>query len=409
MSPSEVLQEWWRALPWSTHTNPQLAEMTGRCVRNVRRWRRRVGEPYGGGHRVARSTFEPSPTTERDVSGPATQRSSRPAKAVVTNGEGELVDELVRFCRQKPRTAEEVCDHLDIGPARARALVVEARDMGCPLELHGERIAWHLPEEYRGPVARVDVAPAVGAWHSFAVVGDIHFGSKYCRDDFLVDFFEQAYGRGCRTFLQLGDITDGEYRHGIRELRAHGMDEQQDECIERLPRRDGVQWYFIDGNHDETFTNSAGAVAGTSLVNRARARGRHDMTFLGQRLGRIELDTGASYAPRIDLWHPKQGASYALSYRLQKKIENYAPGDKPDFLLCGHLHTFCRILSRGVHGVICGTFQGGGSAFSNSLPGGVALGGLIVNYTLTASGTLRNVAMEWVSYYENEVFTRVAL
>jgi hypothetical protein len=203
-------------------------------------------------------------------------------------------------------------------------------------------------------------------------------------------------------FLLPGDLLDGEYKHGQRELHAHGFDEQADEAIERLPQMQGATWYFVDGNHDETLSKASGAVCGRALVDRALRMGRGDLVYLGQRKGLLRLDSRRGYAPLVELWHPKKGGAYALSYNLQKRCATYLPGTKPDFLLAGHWHQFCYIVERGVHALSCGTFQGGGSAYSNAIGTPVALGGQIVSYTLTEHGTVRQVAVERISYYEEE-------
>lgn len=340
--------------------------------------------------------------TYQDELNPAPHpRAPRPADPNGPRSGGFSFRELAEFLRQ-PRTLDELCDAMDCGPTRARESVEEAKKAGVPINLQGGRLLWQVPEESAGDEAKVSVAQPVGGWHQVAIVGDVHFGSKYCRDDYLLDFCEKAHARGIRTFLQVGDMLDGEYRHGIRELRAHGFDEQADECIELLPEMPGAHWYFIDGNHDETFTHSAGIVSGRALVDRAVSKGRADLTYLGQRKGLVRLDVGAPYQPLIELWHPKKGPAYAESYHLQKRCEAYMPGGKPDILLAGHWHQFAYIVSRGIHAVSCGTFQGGGSAYSNAIGTGQAIGATILSFSLTEHGTLRQVAVERVNYYERE-------
>lgn len=270
------------------------------------------------------------------------------------------------------------------------------------LQAHGVRISESPGREAPEPTAQAQVAPAVGGWHSFALVGDIHFGSRWCRHDYLADFCARAHARGCRLFLQVGDLLDGEYRHGIRELRAAGFDAQADEAIALLPRLPDSHWYFIDGNHDETFTRAAGVTVGRAVVERAQAVGRTDLHFLGQRRGLLLLDSGCKYQPLVELWHPLSSPAYATSYHLQRRIAAYEPGHKPDFLLVGHWHRSCYLVERGIHAFAAGCWQGGGSAFSNALGAPPALGSWIVSYSLTDQGTLRHVAAEWVAYYEDE-------
>lgn len=60
---------------------------------------------------------------------------------------------------------------------------------------------------------------------------------------------------------------------------------------------------------------------------------------------------------KIMLWHGEDGASYALSYRLQKIIESFTGGEKPNILLAGHDHKYGNFFIRNVHAVGAGCIQ----------------------------------------------------
>jgi predicted phosphodiesterase len=204
--------------------------------------------------------------------------------------------------------------------------------------------------------------------------------------------------------LHAGDILDGCYDHGRWELSHHGLDKQIDDAIETLPRLDGLRYVAISGNHDETFTKSTGMDTGRAIVDRFRSEGRTDLEYVGPRGAMLRLG-----GVRIELWHPRQtSAAYSLSYRLQNKIRDTSVGRKPDLLLAGHWHTSVYLEQRGVHALACGTFQGGGSAFSKSLGGAPSIGGTLISWETTEHGTLRRVAVERSAYYENEAPREIA-
>ena len=54
------------------------------------------------------------------------------------------------------------------------------------------------------------------------------------------------------------------------------------------------------------------------------------------------------------LTHPSGGTSYAISYALQKIVESFQGGEKPQILLCGHYHKAGYFYPREVHSVLCG-------------------------------------------------------
>jgi DNA polymerase II small subunit/DNA polymerase delta subunit B len=249
----------------------------------------------------------------------------------------------------------------------------------------------------------VDVAPVVGDEQIIAAISDTHSGSKYAQRSQLRDFIQYAYSLGVRQVAHSGDWLDGCYDHGRFELSHHGIDDQTRDAIETLPKLDGLSYWGICGNHDQTFTARVGVEVGPYIEQRFKSAGRSDVHMVGNASAYLRI-RGAL----IHLWHPKGGVPYAISYRLQKQVEAYSPGLKPDMLLTGHLHKFGRIVERGVHAFCVPCFQGPGSAFSNSLVGQPAVGGLILRWRITQNGTLRSVSDELVSYYHNEQARQVA-
>ncbi len=402
-------EAFWRQQPLGQMYDTTLGKRVGRHKSTVRKWRVRFGipayQPPGRDGVPTEGAGVPSPA---DPAAPIFEESAVQKTALAeTPPLGPSADDtftkLSKFCRKTERTLDEVCDYLNCGPTNAQQTIAAAQAAGHPLQLQGGRLIWHMPDEWAEDEAVSQTIQPGRGWTQIAFVSDTHFGSKWERSDLLADFFREAYGRGCRLFFHSGDMLDGEYQHSLRERHAPGFDEQAAVAYERLPRGDGAYWHIIDGNHDETISKAGGAVCGRALTERFRSLGRDDVTFHGQRLGRIRLKhEGFDYMPAVELWHPKRGKAYADSYGLQKRIEAYQPGSKPDILAVGHWHAYCHLAKRGVHAMAVPCFQGGGSAFGNSLPGAAVLGGIILNYSLTKHGTLRRVCTELVQYFERE-------
>jgi len=390
----EATDAYWLAQTWDC-PDGEMAARIGRHASTVLRARKRLGIPPFA-ERQPGVTSNGAPPVDKFA-------GLGPSPGVAAEPPPDAFAPLSTFCKKQPRTIDEVCDFLDCGPTRAQGSIAAAQAAGHPLQLHGDRLTWHMPDEWAEDEAVSQTIQPGRGWTQIAFVSDTHFGSKWERSDLLADFFREAYGRGCRLYFHSGDIMDGEYRHSLRERYAHGFDEQSEAVNEKLPQGDGAHWHFVDGNHDSTISESGGAVSGRALVERLRSMGRDDVTFQGQRLGRIRLKhEGFDYMPVVELWHPKRGKAYADSYGLQKRIEAYQPGAKPDILAVGHWHAYCHLAKRGIHAMAVPCFQGGGSAFGNSLPGEPVLGGIILNYSLTDYGTLRRVSVELVQYFEHE-------
>jgi hypothetical protein len=319
------------------------------------------------------------------------------------------LDRLVRLAR-KGTSLEDLCNRMDLSPRRVSYLLKEAKAEGMAVELVGGVVALH-PSGPAADVARVsmDVASAEHP-HRFAVISDLHFGSKYHLRDQLKDFIHLAYKKGCRNIFIPGDLTDGCYRHGRWELTHHGFQDQAEDFIKGLPEHRGLHYTAITGNHDQTFEDSSGIVVHKALEDMFRSAGRRDVDILGARGAYVRLRAkGERRGLLVELWHPFKGPAYALSYKLQKKVEGYSVGMKPDAVFTGHWHQQCYCVVRGVHAFSSGTFQGGGSAFGKALGGSPSIGGWIIEYALTKDGTVRELTPTWVSYYERETAREVSI
>ena len=308
----------------------------------------------------------------------------------------ELLDKLFKVVKKGPIAFSELCDKLDLSPARTKELIQEAQAASIPLQVQHDHVGVKMPEPAT-EVQTVGIAPIVGKTQRVGVISDTHLGSKYCLRDQLKDFVHAAYEKGVREILHPGDVLDGMYRHGMWEVSHSGLEEQGRDLLETLPQLPGLNYRCITGNHDFTFTEGSGVDVGRYLTTYFRENGREDLHFYGNRGAFLKVGGAV-----VHLWHPKSGSGYARSYAIQKQIEKYTPGAKPSILLTGHWHIYCHIMERGVHGIACPTFQGGQSAFSKSLGGSPAIGGLVLSWELTKHGTLREFQLNYRSYYERE-------
>lgn len=307
----------------------------------------------------------------------------------------QMLTKFIALTKKGPIDFHTLCDKLNLPPSKTKQIIDDAEKQGVRVHIEHNHVGIRLPEPDER-IRSIGIAPVVGQRQKVAVISDTHLGSKYCLREQLKDFVHYAYDQGVREILHPGDVIDGVYRHGMWEVSHSGLDEQARDLYETLPKLPGLSYHGITGNHDFTFTEQIGADVGSFLSNYFKERGRNDLHFYGNRGAFLKV-RGAV----IHLWHPRSGVSYARSYALQKNIEKYS-SIKPQIMLAGHWHVYCHVYERGVHGIACPTFQGGGSAFSKSLGGAPAIGGLILAWDLTAHGTIRSFCIEKRSYFESE-------
>jgi len=306
------------------------------------------------------------------------------------------VQRLVNAIRSAPRGFADLCDRLDLSPRKCRSLVDRAEGLGVQVKVAHDHIGLNRAEP-DAEIQSTGVDPVVGERQRVAVLSDTHYGSRYCLRDQIRDFVRYAYESGCRDVLCPGDMLDGCYHHGVFELTHSGLEAQTDDAAENLPQHDGLRYHWITGNHDFTFTGKTGVGVGSYVIGRFAEHGRSDVQFYGDHGAYLKI-AGAV----VHLWHPRgSNATYALSYPLQKQLERYARV-KPQILLAGHWHRYTWVTQRGVHALGCPCFQGGQSAFGRSLGGNPTIGGLLLSWQATGTGTIRRFGVECCMYYEDE-------
>lgn len=313
------------------------------------------------------------------------------------------IKKLFEVTKRRPIPFADLCDKMDLAPGKAKTLIQRAVDAGLNVRIAHDQVGIEL-ERQLPKIQKLKIAPIVGGPQRVGVISDLHFGSKYCLRDEMKDCIHWMYDKGIREIVCPGDVLEGCYTHAKFERSHEGVDDQTEDAFQTLPHLPGLNYRSITGNHDWTFTNQSGVDVGAFISAYFRQNGRDDFHAYGDRGAFLEI-----FGAVIHLWHPGGSMAYAKTYTLQKKIESYAPGQKPNILLTGHYHQSAYMEERGIHALLCPTFHGGQSAFGKSLKGSpVAIGGYILSWTLTRDGTIRDFCPERRSYFEADQLMQVA-
>lgn len=199
----------------------------------------------------------------------------------------------------------------------------------------------------------------------FGIVSDTHLCAETERLEELTEAYHIFKREGINRVFHAGDITDGfnVYRGHENHIKCFGTDKQAEYTIHNYPKIDGIDTFFITGNHDLKAYEKGGPDIGGLIVNGLtigsddegvkQVKGRTDLHYLGRYLARIVWNNN-----KIDLIHPDYGFSYAVSYAPQKYINELEPGTKPDVLVFGHLHRAFYMNYRNINLLMGGCFQG---------------------------------------------------
>jgi len=191
-----------------------------------------------------------------------------------------------------------------------------------------------------------------GKYLRFGYFSDSHIGS--------VSFSEKLWMKMCAYFKREkintvycpGDIIEGmSGRDGhIYELTHIGATAQTNYASQLLNEAK-FDIYAITGNHDLWFMNkgNAGLNIGETLDSMC-----DNFHFLG------DWEADVVLAPKVimKIIHCNDATAYADSYKIQKLIESFSGGKKPNIVLSGHYHKQIAIFRRNVFGFECGTLCG---------------------------------------------------
>jgi predicted phosphodiesterase len=228
---------------------------------------------------------------------------------------------------------------------------------------------------------------------AFGLISDTHMCNKNQQLTYLNRFYDECKRKNIKTVYHAGDISDGYYKNRpehIYELLKIGADEQADYIIDNYPKCDGLVTKFISGNHDSTHIKNGGCDIGRRIADK-----RPDMEYLGYMSAKVWLTPQCD----MDLFHPLDGATYALSYSSQKFVDGLQGGQKPRILAIGHHHKALYYLYRNIHVFEVPCFEAQ-TAFEKGKKISVNVGGWIVRITCKPDGTITSLSPMLIPYYD---------
>ncbi len=191
-----------------------------------------------------------------------------------------------------------------------------------------------------------------GTHFKIGLVSDTHLCSKYQRLDVAEMAYDEFDRQGISTVYHCGNLIDGYLEHiNPNEVLFRGVTDQSYYCANNYPSRAGITTFFISGDcHEQWGGKSAGLNVGEYVQMVAEKEGRNDLKYLSHLEADIEFINKEKEGRSIlRLLHPGGGSSYAKSYQIQKTVESYQGGVKPDILACGHYHSTGYFMVRNVH------------------------------------------------------------
>lgn len=203
---------------------------------------------------------------------------------------------------------------------------------------------WPLPLKDRGD-----------GWSVLGAVADSHLCSRGERLDVVNALYDLFIDEGVEHVYHAGNWIEGECKFNKLDVTVFGLDRQIQYMIDKYPARKGIVTHYIAGDdHEGWYQQREQINIGQHLEDKAKRAGREDLHFLGYVEADVLISTDGHHA-KMKIMHPGGGATYAVSYPIQKTIESFQSGEKPDILILGHHHKLFYSYIRGVHAVMPGT------------------------------------------------------
>ena len=302
----------------------------------------------------------------------------------------DIHQQTLLLLQKKERTLQDMEAQLKTSPRIITAVIDDLKDRGFLIE--------EVSNTYR-------IAKAVNPeentftldWEGnkvirFGVVSDTHLCNKYQQLTFLNHLYDVFAKEGIKKVLHAGDLTDGYYKNRpehIYELFRVGADEQTDYVIDNYPYRKGIGTYFITGNHDHTHIKNGGINIGKQI-----ARRREDMIYLGPSNAKVNITDNCI----VEINHPEDGSSYALSYALQKCLDGLQGGEKPNIFLNGHHHKLFQMFYRNIHAFEVGCIEAQ-TPWEKGKKISVMVGAWMLNVHVDEEGTIQRMVSEQIPCY----------
>lgn len=321
--------------------------------------------------------------------------------------EGEqngIREAVLKMLTERGCAVREISERLDRSEATVLKVLEGLRAEGYGIVIADERVglAGKCEADAERPV-RAELS--ADGWVTIGVISDTQFGNVWEQPTALATYLKWAYEeKGVRLIFHAGDVVDGVnmYKGHWLNLYARTFEEQAELVRQRLPQRDGLTYIMIGGQHDYSWYRNAGR-----HVLQVAAQGRPDLVWLGYTKASAQLEIGG-WLYRVVLWHPRGGASYAKSYKLQRggvpeilrEFAKQNAGEQSERLLAviaGHLHIRFVYSEGGVLMVQAGCFQDE-TQYIAELGLVPDVGGYVLRLHFDEKGVLDSTVEQWRAF-----------
>ena len=316
--------------------------------------------------------------------------------------------------KRVPRTVTEIANKFDVAPNKVVDTLDSLELQGTSFDVRADGTVAIREIVEKSPPAVVLTSSFRGKWIRFGAVGDNHMCSKYERLDILATLYEAFRREGITQVYNTGNFIDGEARFNYNDIHTYGMDNQINYFLKHYPRVKGLTTSFVTGDdHESWYSSKTGVNIGRHVIALAHENEyldclRTDLVYLSHMEGDIIFQNDFGKTAMLRVMHAGGGSAYAISYTVQKIVETFQSGEKPDLLLVGHYHKMEYSRPRNVRVWQTGCTQDQ-TPFMRKKKLDAHLGGWIIEAFQSDDGTIAACKTQDFQFFDRKFYAGVAV
>jgi hypothetical protein len=312
--------------------------------------------------------------------------------------------ELLGYLKDKRRSFEDICNHLNSSPEKANEELQRLKAAKYNVEYDGD-LTVNTQVSQGAKHSMLNEEMWRGDSVSFGFTSDNHLCSHFERLDVLNLLYDIYLKEDISIVLNGGNIIEGEAQFNKNETHTKGMTKQVEYTVKNYPFRKGVETWFVSGDdHEGWYNQREGINIGEYIQMKREQSGLFDMKHLGYVEADIEINEGGFENDSwIRVMHAGGGSAYATSYAPQKIVESLQGGEKPAVLFIGHYHKLSYNLIRNVHTIQCGCTEDQ-TIFMRKRKIEAHVGGGLVHLSRDKNGIINRVRTEFITAFDKKFY-----
>lgn len=348
-------------------------------------------------------------TVRRKLSEARVRVKKQARKSIDTNA--ELKEGIKKYLKKDNfHSIVEISDEFDVGVSKVKSAISDLVNEGFNLKIESDKVSKTSLIEPSKHTRLINVDHMTEGVYKFGATGDNHYGSRYAREEITEALYDEFERQGVKIVYNTGNWIDGEARFNKHDLKVHGLDNQINYFLKNYPKRKGIKTYFVTGDdHEGWYTQREGVNVGKYMIYKSQDADsefkRDDLVFLGHMEADVVLESKNGGKTTLRVLHPGGGSSYATSYSVQKIVESYQGGEKPDILLAGHYHKAEYTYVRGVHVVQTGTTCDQ-TPFMRKKKLAAHIGGWVIEFGVDKNGAVTWFKQQFIPFYDKKYYVK---